>query len=140
MISPRRLFPITASVVFVMLAVIVGCRSASPPARHPVADLTTAATARADVVELVIPDWQRAQRVRKVYLELAALGYQLDRERAQVAQRHAAVGQIRASELEGLLLPPLAESEPTYQRYVDLMLELHTLVSAHELERLNKVR
>jgi hypothetical protein len=127
-------------VVLVTLAALVGCRKASPPARHPVADLTTAATARADVVELIIPDWQRAQRVRRVYLELAALGYQLDQERAHLAQSRVATGQIKAGELEALLLPPVTESEPTYQRYVDLMLELHTLVSAHELERLNEVR
>jgi hypothetical protein len=119
---------------------LVGCRTASPPARHPVADLTTAATARADVVELIIPDWQRARRVREVYLQLAALGYQLDQDRAQAAQARVVAGQINATELEGLLLPPLEKSERAYQRYVNLMLELHTLVTAPELERLNKVR
>ncbi len=92
------------------------------------------------MVELIIPDWQRAQRVRHVYLELAALGYQLDQERARVAQGRIVTGQINATELEGLLLPPLEESERAYQRYVNLMLELHALVSARELERLNKVR
>lgn len=132
----------------VALTALAGCRSKSPPARHPVAELTASATAKAEVVELVVHDWQRAERARQLYLAIAALGYDFDQERARIAARGrsltagpaAATGQrLTAAQLESLLVPPLEESRATFDRYVQLMLEMRTVLTEAELKRLDKV-
>jgi len=114
-----------------------------------VAELTASATAKAEVVELVVPDWQRAQRARQLYLAIAALGYELDQQRARSAERgraltagptaSATARALTAAQLESLLVPPLEESQPTFERYVQLMLEMRSVLTEDELKRLNKV-
>ncbi|HEY6078535.1 MAG TPA: hypothetical protein VIW29_07020 [Polyangiaceae bacterium] len=138
-----------SAVALAVLTALGGCRSKSPPARHPVAELTASASAKAEVVELIVPDWQRAERARQLYLAIAALGYEFDEQRARSAARGrsltagpaaaATAQRLSAAQLESLLVPPLEASQTTCERYVQLMLEMRTVLTDDELKRLDNV-
>ena len=138
-----------SAVALAVLTALGGCRSKSPPARHPVAELTASATAKAEVVELIVPDWRRAERARQLYLAIAALGYEFDEQRARSAAQGRSLTsaaaaaakeqRLTATQLESLLVPPLEESQATFERYVQLMLEMRSVLTDDELKQLDKV-
>jgi hypothetical protein len=132
-------------------ASIVGCGGAAGPARHPVAEMTARASAKLEVIPLVVSDPKRAERVREVFAELAAVGRDFDRVRARSVThardewaRRGAAGAAApaasAEELELLLAPPVADARAAYARYTTLMLEARSLLSEAEFEKLDRVR
>ncbi len=132
-------------VALVLLAAcpLLACNVKSAPPRYPVAQLTVGGKAKADVVDLIVSDRERADRLRKIYSRIAALEYEFDiaRERAVEAPpspaNHAApTDRIHAAQLERFLTPPLAESRAAFERYVTLVLEARRELREHEFERL----
>jgi hypothetical protein len=109
------------------------------------------ATAKLDVIELVVSDPARAERLREVYLRLAALGLQFDLARARSILEVRATLEKRSTEaaqsspagsgeLERMLAPPLEEGKALFERYTALMLEARSLLTEDEFEKLNGVR
>ena len=130
---------------------IAGCGGPEGPPRHPVQEMTARATAKLDLVDLVVSDSERAQRVRQVYLQLVDLGREFDLLRARALTRARADWQQRATPdaqtapadgktLELVLAPPLEQSKAVFERYTALMLEARSLLTQQEFEKLNKVR
>jgi hypothetical protein len=104
-----------------------------------------------DVIELVVSDPARAERVREVYLQLGALGRQFDLARARSILGAQAALEKRSTEatqsepgkvgdLEAMLAPPLQEGKAIFERYTALMLEVRSLLTEDEFEKLNRVR
>jgi hypothetical protein len=112
--------------------------------------MTARASAKLDLVELVVADPARAQRARRVYLELAELGRKFDAMRASSLtkagadwQRRTQVAPLEAAKpetLELVLAPPLEDSKLIFERYATLMLEIRGLLTREEFEKLDKVR
>ena len=130
---------------------VTGCGAEQGPPRHPVAEMIARSSAKLEVIPLVVSDAKRAERVREVFAELAAIGRGFDTARARSvtrardewARRGAAGGQAPAAsaeELELLLAPPAADGRAAYARYTALMLEARSLLSEDEFETLNRVR
>jgi hypothetical protein len=142
-----RAYPLALLTACALLA----CNVKSAPPRHPVGELTFSGKAKADVVDLIVWDRTRAERLRQIYLRIAALEYEFDLARARAVEAPrsapgrpsagaAPAERVNAEELERFLLPPLAESQGTFERYVALVLEARSLLTEREFERLEKVR
>jgi hypothetical protein len=108
-------------------------------------------TARLEMIDLVVSDPARAERVRDTYLRLGELGREFDLARARsISEVHAAVEKRSTEgveahpgspdELEGMLAPPLEEARALFERYTALMIEVRSLLTADEFEKLNRVR
>ncbi|MEI9937199.1 MAG: hypothetical protein WDO69_08225 [Pseudomonadota bacterium] len=126
---------------------VVAC--GGPPPRLSV-ELTARATAKAGVVDLVVSDPARAERLRAIYSEVTTLSRELDRERidaraqcrAASAQRLPAPAQsdpVGSGALECLIAPPLG-SRTALDRYTALMLEARTLLTQDEFQKLARMR
>jgi hypothetical protein len=140
-----------ALVTAAIAAAILGCGGQKGPPRHPVGEMTARATAKLDVIELVVSDPVRAEQVRQVYLQMAALGREFDLARARsilearssLEKRSTEAAQAEpasATELELMLAPPLERGKALFGRYTALMLEARTLLTEDEFEKLNGVR
>jgi len=141
----HALFTVVASTA------LAACGGQKGPPRHPVGEMSARATAKLDVIDLIVSDPARAERVRHVYVQLAALGKEFDlaRARSMVAARSAL--EKRSSEaaqsnpaspadLELMLAPPLVEGKLMFERYTALMLEARSLLTEEEFDKLNAVR
>jgi len=127
----------------------VAC-SSRPPPRLSV-ELSARATAKAGVVNLVVSDRGRAERLRAIYLEVVTLGRELDRARVAAlvhcrtaperrTSGPAARDPIGSGAFECLIAPPLTESHAALDRYTQLMLEARTLLTQREFEKLARMR
>lgn len=137
--------------VWVTAAAGLACNVTSAPPSHPVAPLSFSGKAKADVVDLIVGDRTRADRLRQIYLRIADLEVELDRVRARVVEAGLAASEgqsgapepgerVDAGELERFLLPPLDESRTIFDRYVALVIEARGLLTEHEFQRLGAVR
>jgi hypothetical protein len=140
-----------ARVSITIAATLVGCGGQKGPPRHPVGEMTARAMAKLDVIELVVSDPLRAEQVRQVYLQMAALGREFDLARARSilearsslekrAAEAAPAEPASPAELELVLAPPLERGKALFGRYAALMLEARALLSKDEFEKLNGVR
>jgi hypothetical protein len=131
--------------------VLAACGGQEGPPRHPSAELTARATAKLELIDLVVFDRARADRVRDLYLRIADVGRDFDLARARAILNARAAAQQRASAaaqvdpagsvaLEGMLAPPLEEGRAFADRYTALMLELRGVLSEDEFEQLSRVR
>jgi hypothetical protein len=114
--------------------------------------MSARATGRIGVIDLVVSDPARADRLRQVYLEIAtlALEYDLARARSILQARSIAAERSRqqaapattsdAGVLEHLLAPPLEQGKAMFERYTALTLEARSLLTEDEFETLNRVR
>ena len=136
--------------VGIATALAAAACSHRPPPRLSV-ELTARATAKLDVVELVVSDRVRAARLRAIYLDVAKLGRELDLARAKASFEHCAfrapptpagagTDPIGSGALECALAPPLAGSQASLDRYVALMLEARALLTQDEFEKLERMR
>jgi hypothetical protein len=127
-----------------------GCGHRGPPP-HPVGEMRARATAKLDVIELVVSDPARAEQVRRLYLRMAALARQFDRARARSMldaraawQQHSGEEppdhRLHTADLEMILAPPLEEGKALFERYTALMLEARHLLTESEFAKLNDVR
>jgi hypothetical protein len=127
------------------------CNVKSVPPRHALVESAASAVAKAELVELVVSDPDRAQRLQRIYLAIAALGYEAEMRRAQSAEGSrlvlagagpaaARAERVTARDLELVLAPPLDESRGAFERYVGLVLEARALLREDEFERLRDVR
>ncbi|HKP62510.1 MAG TPA: hypothetical protein VJV78_37505 [Polyangiales bacterium] len=135
----------------VCLSALVACGGQSGPPRHPVGEMSARATAKIELIDLVVPDPQRAERVRDVYVRIAALGDEFDQARARSILQVRSIAEERStpeaqaepvdvSALERMLAPPLVQSRAMFDRYAALMQQARSLLTADEFETLNRVR
>jgi len=137
-----------ALAAFCCLPALFGCGGQSGPPRHPVAQMSARATAKIGVVELVVSDPVRAERLRQVYLRIAELGQEFDLARSRAIlqarsiaeQRSANAEPVGSDALELLLAPPLAQGKAMFDRYAALMRQARSLLTQDEFETLNRVR
>lgn len=138
------------ALVGVGVVLAVAACSARPPPRVAV-ELSARATAKAGVVHLVVSDRVRAERLHAIYLEVVALGRELDRARVTAQAQCRAAPEVRApgaapsdpvgsGAFECLIAPPLGENRALFSRYSQLMLEARTLLTQHEFEKLARMR
>jgi hypothetical protein len=127
------------------------CGGPSGPPRHPVNELGARAAAKLDLVELVVSDPARAERLRRIYREAWQLGRDFDLARASAlrqayavaANRTTAKGQaepLHSAALERMMVPPIELGRAKLQRYTSLMLEARTLLSEDEFRKLDATR
>ena len=126
----------------------VAACSARPPPRLSV-ELTARATAKVGVVSLVVADRARAERLRAIYLEVIALGRELDRARltarAQCSAdlgRHTAAPALSdpiASGALGCSIAPPVTDRAALDRYARLMIEARALLTQREFEKLARM-
>jgi hypothetical protein len=113
--------------------------------------MSARALGRLDVIDLVVSDPARAERVRDVYLQLGTLGRQFDLARARSILEAQAALEKRSTEatqsqpgnvgdLEAMLAPPIEEGKAIFDRYTALMLEVRSLLTEDEFEKLNRLR
>ena len=133
------------------LALLCACGGQSGPPRHPVAEMSARATAKLGVIDLVVADPLRAERVREVYLRIATVAREFDQARARSLLQARSIAEQRATPeaqaeaadpatLELLLAPPLAQGHTMYERYAALMQQARSLLTADEFDALNRVR
>ena len=133
------------------LVLLLACGGQQGPPRHPVAEMSARATAKLGVIDLVVSDPLRAERVREVYLRIATVAREFDQARARsllqarsiAEQRTTPEAQAEAADtaaLEHLLAPPLAQGKTMYERYTALMRQARSLLTADEFDTLNRVR
>ncbi|HEX6274906.1 MAG TPA: hypothetical protein VFZ53_17810 [Polyangiaceae bacterium] len=129
----------------------IACGGRNGPPRHPAGELGARAAAKLDVVELVVSDPARAERLRRIYREAWQLGRDFDLARASSLRQAYAVATTRttphgqserlpASALERTLVPPLELGRATFARYTALMLEARTLLTEDEFRKLDATR
>lgn len=130
---------------------LFGCGGHNGPPFHPVAQMSARASARLNVIDLVVSDPARADRLHQVYLEITALALEYDLARARsilqarsiAKQRSTLAAQAVAPDadvLEHLLAPPFDQGKAVFDRYVALTLEARSLLTEDEFETLNRVR
>jgi hypothetical protein len=131
---------------------LLGCGGHEGPPRHPVAQMSARATSRIGVIDLIVSDPARADRLRQVYLEIATLALEYDLARARSIlharsmaaerskQQQAPAATSDAAVLEHLLAPPLEQGKAMFERYTALTLEARSLLTEDEFETLNRVR
>jgi hypothetical protein len=130
------------------MPLLFGCGGQSGPPRHPVAEMSARATAKIGLIDLVVADEGRAQRLRQIYLRSAALAHEFDLARARSMLQARSLAEQRSAQtepgdpavLERLLAPPLAQSRSIFDRYTALMLEARSLLTQSEFDKLNRVR
>jgi hypothetical protein len=133
---------------FYCIPLLFGCGGQSGPPRHPVAEMSARITARIGLIDLVVADEGRADRLRQVYLRSAALAHEFDLARARSMRQARSLAEQQSSQaepgdpavLERLLAPPLAQSRSIFDRYSALMLEARSLLTESEFDKLNRVR
>jgi hypothetical protein len=127
------------------------CGGHTGPPRHPVAEMSARVTGRIGVIDLVVSDPARADRLRQVYLQIAELAIEYDLARAHSILQARSLAQTRSAEaapaegsdadvLEHLLAPPLEQGKAMFERYTALTLESRSLLTEDEFETLNRVR
>jgi hypothetical protein len=132
-------------------ACLTACGGPSGPPRHPAGELGARAAAKLDVVELVVTDPARSERLRRIYREVWVLSREYDLARAGslrqaqalVAHRTTAWGQTATlpdSALERTLVPPLDVGREMFARYTALVLEARTLLTEEEFRKLDATR
>ena len=137
--------------VCVCLSALVACAGQSGPPRHPVGEMSARAAARIELIDLVVSDPKRAERLREVYLRIAALGDEFDQARARSILQVRSMARERstpeaqaqpvdAATLERLLAPPLVQSRAMFDRYAALLQQARSLLTPDEFETLNRVR
>ena len=135
-------------VAFGFSCCIPGCGGQQGPPRHPVAEISARATAKIGLIDLVVADAVRAQRLRQVYQRIAALGLEFDLARARSVLQARSIAEQRSGQaapgdadaLEHLLAPPLAQARAMFDRYSALQLEARSLLTEDEFDALNRVR
>ena len=134
----------------IFCAASIGCSRPGLP-RHPVGELSARAEAKLELVDLVVSDPERAERVRSLYRRAFEIGhgFALERARALAEARRLATARealpaARAGgnpgALEHVLAPPIGVGRRAYHEYTALMLEARTLLTRDEFERLDGVR
>jgi hypothetical protein len=141
----RRLAALPLCAALCGSTVLAGCGGPAGPPHHPVAELSARATAKLGLIDLVVDDPLRAQRVRQVYLRMAALAREFDEARAHSLLQARSLAAQRSAEadpaaLERLLAPPIAHSRSLFDRYAALQLEARSLLTEREFDQLNHVR
>jgi hypothetical protein len=128
---------------------LLGCGGHTGPPRHPVAQMSARATGRIGVIDLVVSDPARADRLREVYLQIAEVALEYDLARARAILQARSIARARSTQaaatsdaavLEHLLAPPLELAKAIFDRYTALTLEAHRLLTEDEFETLNRVR
>jgi hypothetical protein len=114
--------------------------------------MSARATGRIGVIDLVVSDPARADRLRQVYLEIAAVSLEFDLARARSILQARSIAAERSKQqavpaatsdaavLEHLLAPPLEQAKAMFERYTALTLEARSLLTEDEFETLNRVR
>ena len=131
-------------------AALAACGGQAGPPRHPIASIASRATAKLDVLDLVVSDPERADRLRAIYLRAFQLGRDFDLARAHSlaeARRQAesrnekpAGHDSEPSPFESVLAPPAEVGRGAMNRYVALMLEARKLLTQEEFEKLDALR
>jgi len=123
-----------------------GC---SRPPPRPVVAITARATAKVELIDLVVSEPERAARLRGIYLEVVELRREVARARGGAARAPRLAGQggapvagehVGPEALERLLTPPFGEDRAALDRYARLMLEARRLLTEREFEQLNRLR
>ena len=135
-------------ILLAALGSLLGCGGQSGPPHHPVAQMSARSTAKVGLIDLVVSDPVRAQRVREIYLRIAELGLEFDLARARSIRQARSIAQQRstlaepgdAEALEHFLAPPLAQSRAMFDRYAALTRQARSLLTEGEFEKLNGVR
>ena len=134
----------------VLGAALAGCGGQAGPPRHPIAEMTSRATAKLDVLDLVVSDPERADRLRAIYLRAFQLGRDFDVARAHSLAHARRQAEPRNGEpadqgpdtspFESVLAPPAEVGRGAMNRYVALMLEARKLLTQEEFEKLDALR
>jgi len=121
-------------------ALVLGCGGEKPPAQLPSTAARDRVATRVELVNLVISDPARAEKVRSLYIAMDSL--LLDTKRAQARQLALLGSERPSSEAEtraGLAAVSKAEASGL-ERYMQLQLELRRFTTADEFARLDAIR
>ena len=130
------------ALIFFLFAGVVGCRKELPP-RLPSTAIHDRTASRVALVDFVIPDHARAQKVRNLYRQIEALMLEAQRVQMSEAREQA---QLSAGRLvgESETRASLAHSRDAelgaLERYVCLELAIRALTTPAEFARLDAIK
>jgi hypothetical protein len=118
----------------------IACGGDKPPARLPTTAARDRMAARVELVNLVISDAPRAEKVRSLYLAMDSL--LIEAKRAQARQLLLLGGERPASdeELRARLTAVRQVEAKALESYIELQLELRRFTTADEFARLDAIR
>ncbi|MGF1466727.1 MAG: hypothetical protein ACFCGT_11395 [Sandaracinaceae bacterium] len=121
---------------------LAGC--GSPPVRHPVSLIQERMRPRIALVEFIVKDPSRRERVTRILLEIEELTFAWQRDRLALRSRIFTAGSDGEpptdQELEALFAQSLEESGAYFDRYVELQLALRAATTEAEFARLDRIK
>jgi hypothetical protein len=124
----------------VCLSLLAGCSSSGRAAAHPVGAMAMRNVSRSEIVELIVPDKERAARVKAAYEEIWKLGFEFNRERNAVLLEQAALARkkdVTVEEVENSLLRVRRAGATALARYVTLVENVRACTTEEEFDRLS---
>jgi hypothetical protein len=126
--------------ILVGAPLLLGCGGSKGPAKHPAGAMAMRNVSRAEIVELVVADEERAAQVKAAYLEIWKLGFDFDRERNAVLLEYAALANkkdVTVEELQNNLLRVREAGRSGMNRYITLVQKIRANTTKKEFERLS---
>ena len=118
---------------------VAGCGGAELPPQLPTSETRQRAATRVELVDFVIADRTRAEKVRALYVEVDDL--MLRTKRLQAAELLAlAEGPRNASETQALVGRFRQAEQAALERYVNIQLEIRGLTTPAEFARLDAIK
>ena len=127
---------------------LAACGGQAAPPKHPIGEMSARATAKLDVLDLVVDDLPRAARLRQIYLSVWQVAREFDLARARSLVQARTNLQARAQQTpsgsastpELAFGPSLEVASATYERYTKLMIEARSLLTEAEFRKLDALR
>ena len=120
---------------------VAACGGADLPPRLPSTEAYERAATRVELVEFVISDTERAEKVRSLYIEIEQL--MLETQKTE-AKELALLGTLRTGSREDqwrASVDVIRRAETSaLERYTSLQLEIRALTSAEEFARLDAIK
>lgn len=139
-IRAQRTSLLALAALILAVVSLLACGGDKPPARLPSTAARDRMATRVELVDLVVSDRKRAEKVRSLYIAMDSL--LLDAKRAQARQLALLGGERASTERETrAALAAVSKAETSaLERYAALQLELRRHVTADEFTRLDAIR
>ncbi len=120
---------------------ITACGGKEPPPQLPTSGAQDRAASRIELVDLVIADPARAERVRALYVDIERLMLTTKQAQAKELRAFGAPAAPRSAEETRAMLRRFRETEQgALEKYVALQLELRRSTTPEEFARLDAIK
>lgn len=128
-----------------LTAIALGACGGEKPVSHPVTAIQSRMRPRIALVEFIVKDDTRRQRVTELYLELEQLTFEWQRARLQMRSQIIGAdgnhdGPRDETALDGLFERERVENAAYFERYTELQMALRENTTAAEFAKLDGIK